>query len=32
MLLPSVMFSYNNEIFEKKLREIGKSFLGLELN
>ena len=32
MLLPSVMFSHNNEIVEKKLPKIGKNFLGLEIN
>ena len=32
MPLPSVMFSHNDEIFEKKLRQIGKNILGVEIN
>ena len=32
MLLPSVMFSHNDEIFEKKVKETGKNFLGSDIN
>ena len=32
MLLPSLMFSHDDEIFEKILREIGKNFWGFEIN
>ena len=32
MLLPSIMFSHDDEIFQKKLQEIGKYFGGFEIN
>ena len=32
MLLPSAMFSHNDEIFEKKVQETGKNFLGSDIN